>query len=204
MHRATDIINKQLSLLTQTLLTTQISGRHYNNIQGCPKINTTVIITRNAFCIRVCLSRLQLTLQTQLQYRCLKVASNHQGKSAAETGSAYIRILAWEEWLYVGQVRRAAWCVRLTSTLNQLPRIKWSCMSTHPTSLHSVHRNNLYIYFSIRSWYCTCFLIWAKTLFRRVIPARLKAGCQQAIVVEHVNYSLWIQFLWTKICKQHF
>jgi hypothetical protein len=71
----------------------------------------------------VCLSRLQLTLQTQLQYRSLKVASNHQGKSQAEIGSAYIRTLAWEEWLYVGQAGRVAWCARLITTLNQLPRI---------------------------------------------------------------------------------
>ena len=53
-----------------------------------------VLITRNEFRNGVCLSRMQLTLQTQLQYRSLKVASNHQGKSQAEIGNAYIRTLA--------------------------------------------------------------------------------------------------------------
>jgi len=39
MQRATDPINKQLSLLTQALHRIQISGCHYN-IQGCPKVTT--------------------------------------------------------------------------------------------------------------------------------------------------------------------
>jgi len=117
-----------------------------------------------------------------MQYRSLKVASNHQGKFAAETGSAYIRTLTWDEWLYVGQAERGAWCARLTTTPKQSLRIISGAVP--PLTLHA------FIGCTLLHGHDTVHASWCEQKRRSIMwyqYLHVKGGCQHAFVVEHVN-----------------